>query len=279
MTIFSNKELALNLENTVALCKIEFVSTQNKMNNDNLSTFKKFDTGYAIYAKSFPSLCLALGLGLNDKVQEDEIIQLEEFFKEKNSAVKLDVSCLSDMSLTKILMNRGYKISDYTTMLVKSLSGNIIYKESENSHIEEVNEDDIGIYAETVTKGFIENSDASDSSIYSKEVIKSFEDISKISFRQPNVHCFIASKDNEAVGGGGMFISEDFSFFVGTSTLSQYRNLGIQTDLLKHRLKHSISKGCKYAITITFPGSISQHNVEKLGFQVVYSRIIFTKEI
>lgn len=105
MTIFSNKELAQKLENTVALNKIEFVSTQNKLSNDNLSSFKKVDSGYAIYAKSFPSLTLALGLGLKDKVQEDEIIQLEEFFKEKNSPVKIDISCLvvEECSLMKIM--------------------------------------------------------------------------------------------------------------------------------------------------------------------------------
>lgn len=278
MTIFSNKELALKLENSVASYKIEFISTQNKLNNNDLSTYKKFGSGYAIFANGYPSISVALGLGLTGKVYEDEIIRLEGFFKENKSSVKIDVSHLADMSLTQILMNRGYRISDYTTMLIKPLSGKDIYKEPADNHIQQVSEDNIDVFAKTVTKGFLENSDASDSSIYTKEVIDSSDNISKIFFHQPNTACFTAYRNNEPVGGGGMVINKDTVFFIGTSTLPEYRNLGIQTDLLKRRLNYSIFKGCNLAMTITFPGSVSQHNVEKLGFQVVYGRIIFTKD-
>ena len=58
----------------------------------------------------------------------------------------------------------------------------------------------------------------------------------------------------------------------GDGTLPSFRHRGVQTLLLQARLAHAAASGCKLAAICTQPGSGSQRNAERQGFQVVYAR-------
>jgi hypothetical protein len=51
----------------------------------------------------------------------------------------------------------------------------------------------------------------------------------------------------------------------------------VQTALLATRLADAAAAGCDIAVVTTAPGSQSQQNVQRRGFQLLYTRAILVK--
>ncbi|MBI3586492.1 MAG: GNAT family N-acetyltransferase [Ignavibacteriales bacterium] len=264
--IFFDKILGQQLESAEALNQVEFVRTHNEIFQQSTAAYRSIGSGFAIYAGIDSPLTQSFGLGFNGAVKEQEILELEEFFGERNAPVNIEVSHLADISLTHLLMEREYKILEYSNVLFKQLESSPT--PSTKNEIRQAAEHEIDSIATMIATGFLEG----------KEIPALLLEALKASFLQSNAACFITIRNQELAGGGTVFIQNGIAILGGASTLQQYRNLGIHTELLAHRLNHAYAKQCKLAMVTTLPGSISQRNAEKHGFRLAYARTKFSKQ-
>jgi ribosomal protein S18 acetylase RimI-like enzyme len=63
----------------------------------------------------------------------------------------------------------------------------------------------------------------------------------------------------------------------GAATLPAFRRRGVQTALLRRRLADAYEAGCELALLTTQPGSKSQENGHRQGFELLYSRALLVK--
>jgi GNAT superfamily N-acetyltransferase len=56
------------------------------------------------------------------------------------------------------------------------------------------------------------------------------------------------------------------------STLMGFRGAGLQSALIRERLRMAQAEGCDLATATTLAGSLSQRNYERNGFQVAYTK-------
>jgi GNAT superfamily N-acetyltransferase len=84
--------------------------------------------------------------------------------------------------------------------------------------------------------------------------------------------CFLALWNGEPAGGGMMAVHDGLAMLFATSTAPEFRNRGVQAALLDHRLEAAVRRGCGLASVQTVPGSVSERNVERAGFRLVYTR-------
>lgn len=78
---------------------------------------------------------------------------------------------------------------------------------------------------------------------------------------------------NKLVAGGTIAIHNGICDLGITSTLQAWRNRGLQKGLLLARIEYAIQAGASIASVTTAPGSISDLNIQKMGFQIAYARI------
>jgi GNAT superfamily N-acetyltransferase len=90
--------------------------------------------------------------------------------------------------------------------------------------------------------------------------------------------CFLALIDGEPAGGASLSFHDDVAALAGAGTLTMFRNRGVQTALLRARLDFARSRGSRLAMVSTRPGTVSQRNVERLGFRIAYTRTAFHRE-
>ena len=64
--------------------------------------------------------------------------------------------------------------------------------------------------------------------------------------------------------------------FTGAATLPAHRRRGVQTALLAARLA-AAAAGCDLAVITTAPGTRSQRNAQRQGFDLLYTRAILIK--
>ncbi|MEJ2340034.1 MAG: hypothetical protein P8Y15_14260 [Gemmatimonadales bacterium] len=75
-----------------------------------------------------------------------------------------------------------------------------------------------------------------------------------------------------------MRLSGGIAQLCGAATLPEHRRRGVQTALLARRLADAAHAGCDVAVVTTQPGSKSQENVQRRGFELLYTRAILVRE-
>jgi GNAT superfamily N-acetyltransferase len=94
-----------------------------------------------------------------------------------------------------------------------------------------------------------------------------------------NTECYLARIDERVVGGATLAVRGRIAGLFGASTLPEFRKRGVQTALLEARLKRAVEAGCELAMSIAQPGSRSQRNITRQGFQTLYTRVKFERRM
>ena len=89
---------------------------------------------------------------------------------------------------------------------------------------------------------------------------------------------YAALRDGVIVGGASFHTAEGIAQFTGAATAPAHRRRGVQTALLSARLADAASAGCDIAVVTTQPGSKSQQNVQRRGFDLLYTRAVLVKQ-
>ena len=79
---------------------------------------------------------------------------------------------------------------------------------------------------------------------------------------------YLARREGQVAGGASMRIDNGIAQLCGAATLPQHRRRGIQTALLRERLARAAAAGCDVAVITTEPGSKSQANAQRQGFEL-----------
>lgn len=267
---FSDLALSNRLETANAVSNVKLANEYaNAFPNSGTETLA-IAGGYAIYLGDNSPMTQALGMGLEQPISTNEIEKIENFYFQKNSAVNIELSPYVDLALLELLAKREYHLTEVSNVLVKHLDKNNLAAPA-NSEIEiiSVKEHNTEILANTLIKGFGVEGKLAD-------LLKK---VWELGIKIPENLSFLAKIHNNFVGGGGMFIYEGIASFSGASTLPEFRKLGVQTKLLQHRLSLAATLGCDLAMISTLPGTTSQHNAEKQGFRIVYTRIKLMRQV
>jgi GNAT superfamily N-acetyltransferase len=89
---------------------------------------------------------------------------------------------------------------------------------------------------------------------------------------------YAALRDGILAGGASMRIAEGVAQLTGAATAPAHRRRGVQTALLSARLADATAAGCDVAVITTQPGSKSQQNAQRQGFDLLYTRAVLVKQ-
>ena len=96
-------------------------------------------------------------------------------------------------------------------------------------------------------------------------------------FAATGVDRYVALHDGAFAGGAGLRITGGIAQMAGAGTAPAHRRLGIQSALLTARLIDATAAGCDVAVITTQPGSRSQQNAQRRGFDLLYTRAVLVK--
>ena len=100
-----------------------------------------------------------------------------------------------------------------------------------------------------------------------------FADFGAVAAVKRNMMPFFAEVDGTLSATGALNIHDDTALMAGASTVPQARGRGAQQSLLAYRLHYAAQQGCSLAQMGALPGSASQRNAQRNGFQIAYTRI------
>jgi GNAT superfamily N-acetyltransferase len=99
-------------------------------------------------------------------------------------------------------------------------------------------------------------------------------EVGRAIFAMPGALCYMAaSETGEPSGGGAAAIRDGLATLFADSVITRFRRQGYHRELIAARLNEALAQGCDMATASTLPGGASQRNYERLGFEVVYTKV------
>jgi len=262
--ILSDKSLSQKLELTEARANVDFVETRARLDPGYGAAWTEVGGAFAMFDGQESPLTQTFCLGIFEDTTALHLDEIEAFFGERDAPIFHEVSPMTDPSLMALLGERGYLPIEMTTVLYREISsGEAIVPRNRNIITRPIMKDEADKWAAVSAKGWA-------------TVHESLADFmlafGKIAARTRGGVPFIAELDGQAIAAGGFSIYDDNCILAGASTIPEARNLGAQNALLAARLSYAVENGCSLAIMGALPGSQSQKNAQRNGFNIAYTR-------
>jgi GNAT superfamily N-acetyltransferase len=218
--------------------------------------------GCAIFVGVDSPLTQAVGIGLNGPVAPADLDQLETFFHSRAAGVSLDLCPLADPGLLEELGRRGYRAAEFNNVLVRRLAGaEIVF----TPRIRRATPAESDAWSYTVGQGFFEQGELTTDEL----------NVGRAIFAMDGAMCYLAvTEQAELAGGGAMAIRGGLATLFADSIVPRFRRAGLHRELIAARVNEALAQGADLAAASTLPGSTSQRNYERLGFEVVYTKIM-----
>jgi hypothetical protein len=265
-----NLELARRIELAEAQVAAEAAEALQRLRPNSGAAVKRVAGGFAIYFGPNSPITQAVGLGLDGPVNDEEFDRLEEFYRSRNEAVRVETCPLADATFIEQFGKRGYRVTEFSNVMARPLSpAEKLPEAPAGVAIERAAGDQIEVWTRTVSQGFAEHFPVS------QQVM----DVMRMFALGPKSECYLARVDGKIAGGGTLAIHDGVAGLFGASTLLEARNRGVQTALLLKRLARGAQAGCDLAVSLAQPASTSQRNIARQGFRTLYTRVKFEKEL
>ena len=216
--------------------------------------------GCAVFVGADSPLTQAVGLGLNGPLSDADLACLEVFFHSRGAPVTIDLCPLADPHFVDALHRGGYGLAEFNNVLVRRLAGAEIVM---TPHVRRATADEADFWSHTVGRGYFEQ----------HELTTGEMDVGRAIFAMPGALCYLSSgAAGEPAGGAALAIYNGAAILFADSTIPAFRRQGLQRELISARLNEALAQGCDLAMASTQPGSASQRNYERQGFEVVYTK-------
>ncbi len=229
--------------------------------------------GYACFAEAESPMNKVVGLGFDGLPDEAVLGEIERAFAARGGSTRVELSNLADPELAELLSGRGYRLVEFENVLARPIG----MEEPLSTDVQVRRADDLDVWVRVVVEGFAHPDGEGPGSHeqFPADIVERAErDMEKA-----GVTPFIALYDGNVAGGGMMRLAGGIAQLAGAATAPAYRRRGVQAALLGARLAEAAAAGCELAVVTTAPGSKSQHNVQRRGFQLLYTRAILVKPV
>ena len=281
--LFATTTVASRVERAEAEVAAEFAAAARDRGKDVM--IEPIAGGMAVYGGPGEPFNKIAGLGFGGALDEPALAALEARYDARRAEMRVEQSTLADPSVAIMLTRRGYELIGYENVLGLALTAPVVgamaerLKEAALSGIAIVRarEDETRLWMETVTEGFLQP-DRFDgpppTETFARETLLEVYD-GFVGMRSSIL--YLARRNGDVAGGGSARISEGLAQLSGAATLPPHRRRGVQSALLRARLVDAASSGCDLAVVTTEPGSTSQQNVQRAGFELLYARAVLVR--
>ena len=262
--IIVDATLAARLERTEAIANSRFVESRKRISPDSNAAWIEVCGTYAMFDGPDSPCTQTFGLGIAGEPQAADLQKLESFFIERGAAVHHEVAPLISPDLLALLNQRNYHPIEFTNVMCRRIGADVPMPTSRNPALRVIaaTPTQAELWAQTSANGWAEHPD----------MMQFILDLARNFVVTEGVTTMFAKLDEQLIATGVVAIAEGVALLAGASTLPHARKQGAQSALLAQRLQFAVEQGCDLAMMCALPGSPSQRNAQRNGFQIAYTR-------
>ena len=219
------------------------------------------------------------GLGFDAPPASAALDAVEAAFAAHGAPLQAELSSLGDPAVGRLLTDRGYRLIGFENVLGLDLTRAAIEAHRDPAiEMARVTAAETDAWMDAVADGFAHpdtfDGPPSHESFDREAIARIFAD----ALATPSFERYLARRNGAVAGGASLRRDTGIAQLAGAATVPAHRRHGVQTALLRHRLRESAHRGCDVAVVTTQPGSKSTENVQRFGFAILYVRAVLVKE-
>lgn len=278
LRIFAGTDLAERIENAERTMISEAAEAAGRRNPEGGAFATPLAGGVAAWAGAGSPLNKIAGLGFGGPVDESELAAIERAYAEHGSPVQVELSTAADPALAALLTRRGYVLVGFENVLALALEPGREAVIAKGIEIRDSPESEFDLWLDLVVSGF---------AVPDAQGVAANEEFPRDVIAGAMRDCMaangfvrsIALHGGVPAGGGSLRLHAGVAQLCGAATVPSHRRRGIQSSLLEARLAQAAAAGSEVAVVTTQPGSKSQQNVQRQGFELVYARAVLVREL
>ena len=239
-----------------------------------------FAGGLAVYAAPDSPANKLIGIGFDGPIDTEELSLIEDEWRERGEAPRVELSTLADARIPEALSERGYAVHGFEHVLGSSLATRpatplradaALPAEVEVELLRASDETqwiDINMASFASPDG---TGSPTEESLPAAELYETILDY----LQTPGLTHYLARLDGQPVGAASLRLDGNVAWLAGADTVPTARGQGVHKALIHHRLTDARAAGAEIAVVSTAPGSRSQQNLMRRGFGLLYTRVIF----
>jgi ribosomal protein S18 acetylase RimI-like enzyme len=282
--LFATASLAHRIEQAECRLTVEAAGIAARRRPDVLVA--KIGGGAAVFTGPGEPFNKMLAVGFGPGLDESALSDIEAAFDAREAPLQVELASLADGETAALLTRRGYRLRNFENVLgleltpavVAEAERRLVEAQRHGIQIAAAARDEAPLWMDAVVTGFA-HPDAFDG----PETHESFprESLERVFADQkeaPAFRQYLARREGQVAGGGSMRLDSGIAQLCGAATRPEHRRQGVQSTLLRARLIDAARAGCDMAVVTTQPGSKSQENVQRAGFELLYARAILIRE-
>jgi GNAT superfamily N-acetyltransferase len=232
--------------------------------------------GVASFAEEGSPFNKVAGLGFGGVPSAAALDELERAFAALGAPVQIELAHLAGSAIGALLTGRGYRLVSFENVLGLSLAAEPERVTPAGVEVRPSGDGEFGAWLDVVADA-VAHPDAqgvpSHEEFPREVVVRAERDLAATGAVRYAALC-----DGVIVGGASFRLAEGIAQLTGAATAPAHRRQGVQTALLSARLADAAAVGCGIAVVTTQPASKSQQNVQRRGFDLLYTRAILVKQ-
>jgi ribosomal protein S18 acetylase RimI-like enzyme len=233
--------------------------------------------GVASFAGEGSPFNKVAGLGFGGVPDSAALDEIEQAFAACGSPAQIELAHLADPAIGERLTGRGYRLESFENVLGRALTGDFERVLPPGVEVRPSGAEESEAWLDVVAEGSVhpDTQGVPWHEEFSREMIIEVErDMTAdgVTVR------YAGLRDGILAGGATMRMAEGVAQLTGAATAPAHRRRGVHTALLSARLADAAAAGCDVAVIITQPGSKSQQNAQRQGFDLLYTRAVLVKQ-
>jgi len=277
--LFASIDLAARIERADASLVADAATAVGRARPEARVAVESLAGGVAVYAGNGSPLNKVAGVGFGGPVAEAELEAIEAMYAARDAPVQVELSSLADPTVAPMLTGRGYALVGFENVLGLALDPSATARAADppGVSVRVCRDDELERWLDTAVTGFatpdLQGVPSHES--FPREVI---EGAIRDMVGAKGFVRYLAFLEGAPAGAASVRLSEGVAQMSGAATLPEHRRRGVQSALLAHRLADATAAGCDVAVVTVQPGSKSQENVQRKGFELLYTRAVLVLE-
>jgi GNAT superfamily N-acetyltransferase len=276
VSLFCDTAMAARIERAEAQLIARASDAARERRGDAVGFVLPIAGGVASFAESDSPFNKVVGLGFAGLPTTTELDAVERAFDEHGAPVQVELANIADPAVGALLTRRGYRLVSFENVLGRSLADLPEPVAPPGVEVRRSGDDELDAWIAVVVEGVAhpdEEGVPSHEAFFRETVEHAERD-----FVAAGIVRYLALLGGVIAGGGSYCVTGGIAQLTGAATAPAHRRRGVQSALLAARLADAAAAGCDIAVVTTQPASRSQHNVQRRGFDLLYTRAVLVKE-
>jgi GNAT superfamily N-acetyltransferase len=273
---FASASLARRIERVEAALIAEFGRAAMRQLGDDAVSIREIGGGVAVSAGPGWPFSKVAGLGFGP-AEASELDSVERMYDERQTPVRVELSSLATSGIGATLTGRGYVLEGFENVLGMSLPCGAA--PVDGVVVTRIEDDESASWLDVLARSFSQPDVYEGASVEEPVDRAALEAIFEQIGGASGFVRYMGRRESQVAGGAGMRMAEGVAQLCGAGTLPEHRRRGVQTALFRYRIADAARAGCDIAVVTTQPGSVSQQNAQRQGFEMLYTRAVLVRRI